>query len=176
VQAVNETSRSALHRGVARGKGDGAGRCGKLAGMSERTWKRLWKAAEAARRRAYAPYSQFQVGAAIECDDGSIVSGCNVENASYGLTVCAERNAVGAMVLQGRKPRRVAIVVDHVRPVPPCGVCRQVLAEFGAPAVEVRSRTLDGQELSTTVGALLPFAFTSAFLDEAKVARAKRKR
>ena len=142
--------------------------------MTERSWTKLWKAAETARRRAYAPYSKFHVGAAIECVDGSIVSGCNVENASYGLTVCAERNAVGAMALQGKKPKRVAIVVDHVRPVPPCGMCRQLLAEFAALEVEVRSKTLDGQELKTTVGELLPFAFTSAFLDEAKPKKKQR--
>lgn len=136
--------------------------------MAERSWTKLWQQAEKARRRAFAPYSRFQVGAAIECEDGSIVSGCNVENASYGLTVCAERNAVGAMVLGGKRPRRIAIVVDHVRPVPPCGMCRQVLAEFAAAGVEVRSRTLDGQELASTVGELLPFAFSGAFLDEAK--------
>lgn len=143
--------------------------------MSDARWRKLWKAAEAARRRAHAPYSHFQVGAAIECDDGAIVSGCNVENASYGLTVCAERNAIGAMVLKGRAPVRVAIVVDHVRPVPPCGVCRQVLAEFAAPGVEVRSRTLDGRELKTTVGALLPFAFGADFLDEAKTKPRRRR-
>ncbi|MBL8918151.1 MAG: cytidine deaminase [Myxococcaceae bacterium] len=139
-----------------------------------RTWAKLWREAEKARRRAHAPYSRFFVGAAIECDDGSVISGCNVENASYGLTVCAERNAVGAMVRQGLKPVRVAIVVDHSRPVPPCGMCRQVLAEFAAPGVEVRSRTLDGKELSTTVGELLPWAFGGGFLDAAK--RRKRRR
>jgi cytidine deaminase len=143
--------------------------------MPERSWSKLWSAAEEARRRAHAPYSKFLVGAAIECDDGSIVSGCNVENASYGLTVCAERNAMGAMVLKGRTPRRVAIVVDHSRPVPPCGVCRQVLAEFAGPDVPVRSRTLKGDVLETTVGALLPFAFSGEFLDEANAARRKRR-
>jgi cytidine deaminase len=142
--------------------------------MPERSWSKLWSAAEEARRRAHAPYSKFHVGAAIECDDGSIVSGCNVENASYGLTVCAERNAIGAMVLRGRTPRRVAIVVDHSRPVPPCGVCRQVLAEFAAADVPVRSRTLKGDVLDTTVGALLPFAFGGEFLDEAEAARRAR--
>lgn len=119
-------------------------------------------------RRAHSPYSRVRVGAALLDSRGRVHAGCNVENASYGLTVCAERNAVGAMALQGKKPKRVAIVVDHVRPVPPCGMCRQVLAEFAAMNVEVRSKTLDGQELKTTVGELLPFAFTGAFLDEAK--------
>jgi cytidine deaminase len=142
--------------------------------MAERSWTKLWREAGKARRRAHAPYSNFQVGAAIECDDGAIVSGCNVENASYGLTICAERNAIGLMVLQGRRPVRVAIVVDHPRPVPPCGMCRQVLAEFAALDVEVRSRTLDGKELATTVGELLPFAFSGAFLDEATGRKRRR--
>ncbi|MDX2015535.1 MAG: cytidine deaminase [Myxococcaceae bacterium] len=142
--------------------------------MPERSWSKLWNAAEKARRKAHAPYSKFHVGAAIECDDGSIVSGCNVENASYGLTVCAERNAIGAMVLKGRTPLRVAIVVDHSRPVPPCGVCRQVLAEFAEEGVPVRSRTLKGDVLETTVGELLPFAFSGDFLDEADAARRAR--
>lgn len=134
--------------------------------MPKPSWTKLWRAAEKARKRAYARYSDFQVGAALECDDGTIVTGCNVENASYGLTVCAERNAIGAMVLAGKKKvRRVAIVVDHERPVPPCGMCRQVLREFAADGCEVRSRTLDGQELESTVAELLPFAFTPAFLD-----------
>jgi cytidine deaminase len=142
--------------------------------MPERSWSKLFAVAEQARRKAHAPYSKFHVGAAIECDDGSIVSGCNVENASYGLTVCAERNAIGAMVLKGRRPRRVAIVVDHSRPVPPCGVCRQVLAEFADAGVPVRSRTLIGDVLETTVGELLPFAFGGEFLEEAAAARRPR--
>jgi cytidine deaminase len=131
--------------------------------MAEVPWQRLFEAAEAARRRAHAPYSKFQVGAAILCDDGSIVAGCNVENASYGLTVCAERNGIGAMVLAGRKPTAVAIVVDSREPTPPCGMCRQVLAEFSAPELPVASRTLSGQEARWTVGELLPHAFTRSF-------------
>jgi cytidine deaminase len=142
--------------------------------MPERSWSKLWSAAEKARRKAHAPYSNFHVGAAIECDDGSIVTGCNVENASYGLTVCAERNAIGAMVVSGRRPARVAIVVDHSRPVPPCGVCRQVLAEFADADVPVRSRTLEGDVLETTVGELLPFAFGGEFLKEASASRRNR--
>jgi len=143
--------------------------------MAERSWTKLWQAAEKARRRAHAPYSKFLVGAAIECTDGTLISGCNVENASYGLTMCAERNAIGSMALSGKRPARVAIVVDHERPVPPCGACRQVLAEFSAAEVEVRSRTLDGQELRSTVGALLPFAFSGAFLEASKKPRSKRR-
>lgn len=132
--------------------------------MREVPWQQLFDAAEAARQRAHAPYSKFHVGAAILCEDGSIVGGCNVENASYGLTVCAERNAIGAMVLGGLKPVAVAIVVDSREPTPPCGMCRQVLAEFGAPELPVRSRTPRGDEARWTVGELLPHAFTRSFL------------
>jgi cytidine deaminase len=132
--------------------------------MAEVPWQRLFEAAESARRKAHAPYSKFQVGAAILCDDGSVISGCNVENASYGLTVCAERNAIGALVLAGRKPAAVAIVVDSREPTPPCGMCRQVLAEFCGPEIPVASRTSSGQEAKWTVGELLPHAFTRSFL------------
>jgi cytidine deaminase len=131
--------------------------------MSTIDWKQLFDAAEAARQRAHAPYSKFHVGAAIVCDDGAVVSGCNVENASYGLTMCAERNAVGAMVLAARTPRAVAIAVDSKDPTPPCGMCRQVLAEFGDERLEVRSRTLAGKEARWTLGELLPHAFTKRF-------------
>jgi cytidine deaminase len=132
--------------------------------MAEVDWQQLFDAAEKARLRAHAPYSKFQVGAAILCDDGSIASGCNVENASYGLTVCAERNAIGAMVLAVRKPVAVAIRVDSREPTPPCGMCRQVLAEFGSAALPVASQTLSGGEARWTLGELLPHAFTRSFL------------
>ena len=132
--------------------------------MLEVSWQSLFTAAELARQRAHAPYSKFQVGAAILCDDGSISSGCNIENASYGLTVCAERNAVGAMVLGARKPVAVAIVADSREPTPPCGMCRQVLAEFGGDSLPVVSRTLAGKEARWTMAELLPHAFTRSFL------------
>lgn len=131
--------------------------------MSEIPWTRLFEVAEAARNKAHAPYSKFFVGAAVLQDDGSISAGCNLENASYGLTVCAERNALAAMVLQGRKPVAVAIVVDSREPTPPCGACRQVLAEFGDAAMPVSSRTLAGQQANWKLGELLPFAFTKSF-------------
>ena len=126
-------------------------------------WEAMFKAAEAARSRAYARYSKFQVGAALACADGSIISGCNVENASYGLTICAERNAIAHMVNEGQKLIAVAIVVDSKNPTPPCGMCRQVMAEFGAAAMEVRSRNLAGIEERYTLAALLPHAFTAEF-------------
>lgn len=131
--------------------------------MATIDWNALFAAAEQARQRAHAPYSKFQVGAALLLADGSVAAGCNVENASYGLTVCAERNAIGAATLKGQKPVAVAIVVDSRDPTPPCGMCRQVLAEFGDAALPVASRTLKGQEARWTLGELLPHAFTRSF-------------
>lgn len=125
--------------------------------IPDTTWQ--WLAAEArgAAEKAYAPYSRFQVGAALLCADGTVVTGCNVENASYGLTICAERNAVAAAVAQGHRDFR-AIVVVSPNGVTPCGACRQVLSEF-APAMPVRLLSKSGKVTDTSVGALLPSSF-----------------
>ena len=92
----------------------------------------LIDAARQARQHAHAAYSNFKVGAALETADGTIVTGCNIENATYGLTVCAERVAMFTALAAGhREFRRIAIVADHDAPTPPCGACRQILWEFG---------------------------------------------
>ena len=115
--------------------------------------------------RAYAPYSSFQVGAALVAQDGRIFTGCNVENLSYGLTICAERNAVFSAVAAGaREFSRIVVVADTREPISPCGACRQVLAEFGD--FEILCVTRDGRTFSSTIGALLPRAVTG-ILDRA---------
>jgi cytidine deaminase len=123
----------------------------------------LIEAARAVRLRAYAPYSRFLVGAALEAEDGSVFVGCNVENASYSVTLCAERGALAAAVSAGaRRFRRVAIVTDSERPTPPCGACRQALAEFGEELEVVSVGTK--QTRQWTIRELLPEAFTPEHL------------
>jgi cytidine deaminase len=124
----------------------------------------LVAAARAARRRAYAPYSSFKVGAALAAG-GRIFVGCNVENASFGLTVCAERTAVGAMVTAGvRRLDTVVVASGTTPPTPPCGMCLQTLAEFGGPDLRVLLAGAGGAVVETTLGALLPQAFGKRFL------------
>jgi cytidine deaminase len=124
----------------------------------------LARAAAAARRRAYAPYSRFTVGAAVQAG-GRIHAGCNVENASYGLTVCAERAAVAAAVAAGaRRIEAVAVASATVPPTPPCGMCLQTLAEFAGPDLPVLLVGARRAREETTLGALLPKAFTKRFL------------
>jgi len=124
----------------------------------------LAAAARAARRSAYAPYSRFRVGAAILAG-GRVFSGGNVENASYGLTVCAERVAVVAAVVAGERILdEVAVASGTSPPTPPCGMCLQTLAEFAGPGLPILLVGAGGSRVSTTLGVLLPRAFGRAQL------------
>ncbi|MFT3914275.1 MAG: cytidine deaminase [Anaeromyxobacteraceae bacterium] len=125
--------------------------------------RRLVAAARAARANAHAPYSRFRVGAAVLAGR-RVHAGCNVENASYGLTTCAERNAIAAAVLAGaRHVDAVAVASGTDEPTPPCGACLQVLAEFGGPDLVVVLAGLRG-EVVRTLGELMPHGFGKAFL------------
>ena len=124
-------------------------------------WLALRAAAERAAQMAYAPYSKFQVGAAILARDGRVFTGCNVENASFGLTICAERNAVFTAVAAGaREFVALALITSSSTPVTPCGACRQVLSEF-PPSFALRCFGRDGSEHATSTQALLPEAFAA---------------
>jgi cytidine deaminase len=120
----------------------------------------LREAAIAVRRNAHAPYSGFRVGAAIRAASGAVYTGCNVENVAYPEGTCAEAGAIAAMVAAGETSlREVYVVAGSPSPVPPCGGCRQKLAEFGAGDVPVTMATLEGGERTTTIADLLPGAF-----------------
>ena len=125
---------------------------------------KLVKAAKAVRERAHAPFSGFKVGAAIEDEHGRIFTGCNVENATYGLSLCAERVAVAKAISEGAgKLTRVAVVADTTIPTPPCGACRQILWEFCGDA-ELTLANLGGELETTSVGQTLPRPFDASFL------------
>src|SRR5690348_11154264 len=125
----------------------------------------LRERAFAAMERAYAPYSNFRVGAALLASDGSISEGCNVENAAYPAGICAERGAVSAAVARGNRSfETIMIATEADQPTPPCGMCRQVLEEF-SPHLIVVSATRDGREARWTLDELLPKAFTPHSLD-----------
>ncbi len=124
----------------------------------------LVEAALAVRLNAHAPFSKFQVGAAVEDSTGKIHTGCNVENATYGLTVCAERVAIFKAVSEGAKGfRRVAVVADTETLTPPCGACRQILWEFCGD-VELVLSNLHGKTETIRLGSLFPRAFDASFL------------
>jgi cytidine deaminase len=129
--------------------------------LPTRTKAELLSAAKQARERAYAPYSHYAVGAAIVASSGKVYTGCNVENASYGLTVCAERNAIFTAVGAGEKHiEAVAVVTDAAAPGTPCGACRQVIQEFATgPDLVVLLANLAGQERELTLAQLFPEPF-----------------
>jgi cytidine deaminase len=123
----------------------------------------LIDAAASVRERAYAPYSRFKVGAAVLSDDGRIFAGANVENASYPEGLCAEAAAIAAMVAGGAtRIVAVAIVVDGDTPVPPCGGCRQRIAEFAGPETVVHLATIKGARTSMPFAEILPLAFAAS--------------
>jgi cytidine deaminase len=122
-------------------------------------FEELLERARLVRLNAYAPYSNFHVGAAVRTIDGNIFTGCNVENASYGATICAERVAISAAVAAGYKTfTQIAIIGDFNDPLPPCGICRQVMGEFSHNAT-VLMTNLKGETIVSSVDELLPLAF-----------------
>jgi cytidine deaminase len=119
----------------------------------------LREAALRAMENAYAPYSNFRVGAALRTKDGQLITGCNMENSAFGQAICAETLAVAYAVSQGLTEfDEIAIATEDSEPTPPCGACRQVLNEF-APNLKISSYTRDGQEATWTLDELLPHAF-----------------
>uniref|UniRef100_UPI004048A0BE cytidine deaminase n=1 Tax=Rheinheimera sp. TaxID=1869214 RepID=UPI004048A0BE len=133
--------------------------------MSEINWAALQSAAQQAAAQAYAPYSKFPVGVAVLAQSGKIYTGCNVENASYGGTVCAERNAIAAAVVAGERTfSAVMVYTPQDKLTPPCGICRQVIAEFFTPDAPIASCNHLQQQQQWTLGELLPSAFTPTYL------------
>ncbi len=131
------------------------------------TQKKLFDQAVKAQKNAHAPYSKAHIGSAVLMEDGQIFSGCNVENASYGGTVCAERVAIWKAISNGSNKviREILVVSDADQPWPPCGMCRQVIAEFGTPETVVHTSNLKGKIKTFKFGDLFPESFNPAFLD-----------
>lgn len=132
--------------------------------MTPKSEMTLEQIARQAQHFAYSPYSNYRVGAALECADGSVYSGCNIENCSYGATVCAERIALFKAVSQGHRSfRRIAIATDAIEPATPCGFCRQVLSEFCDADFEIILVGAQSQ-IVFTLGQLQPNPFSPASL------------
>lgn len=124
--------------------------------------KDLLSAAREARKHSHSPYSRYAVGAALRTEDGSIVSGCNVENASLGLTICAERTAIVKAVSEGHhRIREIAVITSSNPPAAPCGLCRQALAEFADDDLLIYCEGGEGKQVTLRLGDLLPMAFRS---------------
>ncbi len=124
--------------------------------------EKLIEEAKKARLKAYAPYSNFQVGCAILLNDGTIITGCNVENASYGLSMCAERNAMFKMISMGYckiDAKKMVIIGDTIDPISPCGACRQVMFELLTSSTEIYLTNLKGDVMRTSIDELLPYSF-----------------
>jgi cytidine deaminase len=125
----------------------------------------LLQAARAVRDNAYAPYSRFKVGAALRTPSGAVFTGCNVENVAYPEGTCAEAGAIAAMIAAGEtRIAEILVIADSPAPVPPCGGCRQKIAEFAAADVTVTLCTTDGQSHAVTVADLLPGNFSAAHM------------
>ena len=123
-------------------------------------WERLLEEATTVRERSYSPFSEFAVGAALLTDDGTIFTGCNMENRSYGLAVCAERSAFAAAIAAGhRRFAALVVVADAVPPASPCGMCRETTAEFCGPDLPILLANLQGEQRETTLGELFPHPF-----------------
>jgi cytidine deaminase len=132
--------------------------------MDEAAWDALRRAATQARTNAYAPYSGFAVGAAVLTKSGAVFAGCNVENASYGATICAERAALAAAVAAGERELRALVITSSAKsPTPPCGICRQCLAEL-SPNLPIRSYA-DGGRTEYELASLIPEVFGREQLD-----------
>ncbi|MDP5306404.1 cytidine deaminase [Paracoccus spongiarum] len=129
----------------------------------------LLDAAREVREMAYVPYSRFKVGAAVRGRSGAVYRGCNVENVAYPEGTCAEAGAIAAMVAAGETELvEVAVIADSPGPVPPCGGCRQKLAEFGRQETPVLLATVDGASMATTIGELLPGRFDISHMSHVK--------
>ena len=131
--------------------------------MIEQELQKLIQAAIETRKQSYSPYSNFAVGAAVLSNDGYIYGGCNIENASYGLTNCAERTAIFNAVSDGKRNiSAIAVVADTDRPCSPCGACRQVIGEFKIPCIIMAN--LKGEYKTVSLEELLPFSFSNTDL------------
>ncbi len=133
--------------------------------MNDKNSKELIESAKNAREKAFAPYSNFKVGAAVQTKSGKIFTGCNIENASYGLTICAERVAIFKAISEGEKEFiNIAVVADTDELTPPCGPCRQIIHEFCGD-IPVTFANLQGKNETVQMKELLPRAFDGNFLE-----------
>jgi cytidine deaminase len=132
---------------------------------NDETFVKLFKSAQKVIARAYSPYSKVKVASSVLMSDGKIYSGCNIENASYGGTICAERVAITKAISEGSKKIKSILVTTNQKEIwPPCGMCRQVIAEFASANTSVYCSTLDGNYTKSKFSEIFPSSFTGAFL------------